>query len=336
MKEKLLLDCTLRDGGYINSWNFGRVRIEGIFDNLAGAGLEFIETGFIDERVTFDENRSIMPDMASLNRLYEGKDRRSSKVLAMIDYGTCGTDKVLPRSESFPDGIRVIFKKHLRKEALAFCAELKEKGYMVFAQLVSVTSYNDDEIGDLIELANAVSPYAVSVVDTYGLLHQNNLRRYIDLLDAGLAPDIAIGYHGHNNFQMGYANCISVLERDSTRDLIVDGSLYGMGKSAGNAPTELVAIHMRNRCGKQYDIGRLLEAIDSHIMPFYITPTWGYNLLYCLAAFNDCHPNYVIYYISKKTLPLHIINELLGTLEGEKKLLYDEEYAERKYLSFRR
>lgn len=335
MKERRLLDCTLRDGGYVNGWRFGNSNIIGIFDHLTRAGLEFVEVGFLDERVAFDPDRSIMPDTASVEKIFGGRDRGSSKILAMIDYGTCGLSRIQPAGECFLDGIRVIFKKHLRKPALEFCGELKALGYQVFAQLVSVTSYSDGEMEDLIRLANEAEPYAISVVDTYGLLHQNNLSHYIDLLDQGLSDRITIGYHGHNNFQMGYANCISVLGRDSRRDYHVDSSLYGMGKSAGNAPTELVAMYMSDRYGKDYDISLLLEAIENSIMPFYKKPPWGYSMFFFLAAYNECHPNYVQYYVDKKKLSVRAINQILGSLEGEKKLLFDEEYAELKYLGFR-
>lgn len=88
---------------------------------------------------------------------------------------------------------------------------------------------------DLIRLANEVKPYAVSMVDTYGLMHQNNLKHYFDLLDQYLLPEIGLGYHAHNNFQMGYANCITMMSQVTDRLLLVDGTIYGMGKSAGNA-----------------------------------------------------------------------------------------------------
>ena len=114
--------------------------------------------------------------------------------------------------------------------------------------------------------------------------------------------EISLGYHGHNNFQMGYANCIAMLEYNTDRPMLVDGTLYGMGKSAGNAPIELVAMHMNQKYGKHYHISQMLEAIDSNIMQFYQPSTWGYNLFFYLAASNDCHPNYVAFLMNKKTL----------------------------------
>ena len=334
MGDVKLLDCTLRDGGYVNDWEFGHDNLVSVFERLADAGIDIIEVGFLDERRPFDMNRSIMPDTDSVARIYGSLNRRQAMVVGMIDYGTCSMDQIKPCSQSFLDGIRVIFKKHLREPAMAFCRELKEMGYKVFAQMVSVTSYSDQEMLDLIRLANDLKPYAVSMVDTYGLLHQDNLFHYFDLLNENLDLEIGLGYHAHNNFQMGYANCISMLERKIDRMMIVDGSIYGMGKSAGNAPLELIAMRMNHRFGKNYQISQILEAIDANITQFYSPATWGYNMFYYLAASNDCHPSYVSDLMNKRTLSIKSVNEILGKLEGEKKLLYDRDYMEALYVNY--
>ena len=337
MSQKIsLLDCTLRDGGYLNDWQFGHDNMVSVFERIVDAGTDIIEIGFLDERRPYDYDRSIMPDTDSVGKIYGDLDRKNTKVFGMIDFGTCGLQNIKPRSESFLDGIRVIFKKHLRRDALLFCRELKKLGYIVFAQLVSVTAYSDDELADLCMLANEAKPDAVSMVDTYGLTHQNDLKHILEILDRNLNEDIAIGYHGHNNFQMGYANCQTVLaySKETKRDLLVDGTLYGMGKSAGNAPIELVAMHMNNEYGKSYQLSQYLEAIDANIMQFYQPATWGYNLFFFIAASNDCHPDYVKQLTNKHTLSIKQMNELLGKLQGEKKLLYDREYMERLYLEY--
>lgn len=336
MGKVMLLDCTLRDGGYVNDWKFGHNNLVSIFERLVDANVDIIEIGFLDERRPYDIDRSIMPDTDCVEHIYGRLNRKQAMVVGMIDYGTCGLEHIRPCAESFLDGIRVIFKKHLREPALAFCGELKKLGYKVFAQLVSVTSYSDEEMLDLIRLANEVKPFAVSMVDTYGLMHQNNLQHYFELLNANLAPEIGLGYHAHNNFQMGYANCIAMLSNRIERTLVVDGSIYGMGKSAGNAPIELIAMYMNAAFGRKYHISQFLEAIDSNITQFYRPATWGYNMFYYLAASNDCHPNYVKDLMNKRTLSVKSINEVLGKLEGEKKLLYDKDYLERLYVAYQK
>jgi 4-hydroxy 2-oxovalerate aldolase len=333
-----LLDCTLRDGGYINDWEFGQDTLVNVFERVCSSGVEFIELGFLDDRRVFDVNRSIMPDTACMEKIYGGLPKGNTKLMGMIDFGTCSIEHIQPCSDSILDGIRVIFKKHLREPAMAFCKQLKELGYIVFSQLVSITSYEDEELMDLIRLANTVKPYAVSMVDTYGLMHKSKLFHYYDILNDNLSPEIAIGYHAHNNFQLGYANCIEMLERHKgcERPILVDGTIYGMGKSAGNAPTELLAMYMNANFGKHYDVGMMLEAIDSSLMDIFKVTPWGYTMKFFIAASNDCHPNYVSYLLDKKTLPVKSINEILKGLKGDKKLLYDKDLIEQLYVEYQR
>ncbi len=329
-----LLDCTLRDGGYVNDWNFGYDNIVSIFKHLSGAGIDIIEIGFMDERRSVDADHTIQPDGPALDAVYRGLDKGASMIVGMIDYGTCGIEHVRPSKQSFMDGIRVIFKKEKRREAIDFCAQVKALGYKVFVQAVSITSYSDEEMADLIRLVNDLEPYAFSLVDTYGLLHRRQLIHYFTFADEHLKKSISIGYHSHNNFQLGYANCIELLEQDIERPLIIDGSLYGMGKSAGNTPIELLADYLNNREPDRYRIYHLLEAIDVTVLDLYRQIPWGYSYKFFLSASNDCHPNYVSYLLEKKKLPAKAIGEILEKLPEEKKLNYDAKLIESLYVDY--
>lgn len=334
-KNKIsLLDCTLRDGGYVNDWNFGNSTIVSVLDRLIEANVEVIEVGFLDERQTFNVNRTIQPNTECYNKLLADVDRKNSLLVAMIDYGTCGIESIAPCSESLLDGIRVIFKKSKMKAAVAFGQQLVALGYKVFLQLVSVTSYSDRDMLDLIDLVNEYSPFAVSMVDTYGLMHKEEMLNYFYLLDHNLKPEIRIGYHSHNNFQLAYANTCELLKRTASHDILVDGTLYGMGKSAGNAPLELLAMYLNENYGKEYDLNQILEAIDTNILRLYHQHYWGYNLLYFLAASNDCHPNYINYLLSKKSLSVGAINEIVKKIPLEMKLNFTRSCIEQLYVDY--
>ena len=321
-----LLDCTLRDGGYVNDWNFGHNNLISIFERLVNARIDIVEVGFIDERRKFDINRSILPDTRSFEEVYGKCNHKDTMVVGMIDYGTCSLSNLQPCNESILDGIRVIFKKDKRKEAVEYCAKVKALGYKVFVQLVSITSYNDEELQDLIKLANDIEPYAVSMVDTYGLLQKDSLLHYFYMLDEGLKENISLGYHSHNNFQRAFANCQEMLLCNTKRDVLVDATVYGMGKSAGNCPIELLAMHLNDYYNKNYDISQILEALNCNIMDIYRTKPWGYNMFFYMAAFNSCHPSYVSYLMDKENLSIRQINEILSELakSEDKQLMYDE------------
>lgn len=330
-----LLDCTLRDGGYVNDWKFGHDNIVNIFERLTTAQVDIIEIGFLDERQPYDFDRSIMPDTESVKKTFGKLDKKNSIIVGMIDYGTCAIENICPCEESFLDGIRVIFKKAVMYKAMAFCLEVKKLGYKVFAQAVSITSYNNEEMLELLKIVNELEPYAFSLVDTYGLLHKQKLSHYFDMANQYLKPKIGLGYHAHNNFQLAYANCVEVLEQlPENRMVIIDGTLYGMGKGAGNAPLELLIMYMNEHMETHYKQEQILEAIETSILDIYRNIPWGYAFKFFLSASNDCHPNYVTYLTDKKKLSVKSVNEILGRLKGDKMLLYDQKYVEKIFLDY--
>lgn len=334
MGKVRLLDCTLRDGGYLNDWNFGKENISYLFRRLVHSNVDVIEVGFLDDRRLFDSDRTINPDTESYDKIFAGLDRGNSMVVGMIDFGTCRVENIKPCAESYLDGIRVIFKKDKMYPAMAFCKQLKALGYQVFSQLVSVTSYTDDELREVVGLVNDCHPFAMSMVDTYGLCDAPTLAHIIDVIDADLDEDICLGYHAHNNFQLGYANAVSVLNRGLKRDVLVDGTLYGMGKSAGNAPLELLAMYMNLNFGKDYNVEQIQEAIYTCILNLNKKYNWGYNLYYFIAASNHCHPDYVGYLMNKQTLSITSINEILQQIPEEDKLGKNKALVEQLYLNY--
>lgn len=332
MKKIQILDCTLRDGGYINDWEFGHNNLLSIYERLVESCVDIIEVGFIDERRPFDINRSIFPDTRSIQKIYGSIQKKAPMTVAMIDYGTCDIKNIQPCAESWINGIRVIFKKHLMREALEYCAQLKNLGYKVFAQLVSITSYSDEDLLQLVGLVNDVEPYAVSMVDTYGLLTPTELLHCYEILDNEVNAQIQIGFHAHNNMQLAFANAITFLQKETKRNIVVDGTLYGMGKSAGNAPLELVVNYMNERFGANYKIDQMLEAIEESVLDIYNKFPWDYKLFFYLSAKNKCHPNYVSYFQSKSNLSVTDLDKLLENIRPEEnKLLYKKDIAAKSY-----
>lgn len=331
MKEISLLDCTLRDGGYVNDWNFGHETMVCIFERLVSAGVDIIEVGFLDERREFDINRSIQPNTECYNKIYNGCDKGNTLVFGMIDYGTCGIENISDKADSFLDGIRIIFKKPNAHKAIELGKQIMAKGYKVCYQMVSITSYNDRDVLDFVDEVNRANPFMVSIVDTYGLLHSQQLNHYFDLLDHNLKESIKLGYHAHNNFQLAYSNCISFLQKRTDRSIAVDGTIYGMGKSAGNAPIELLIMCLNKSYCKSYNIDQILEAIDVNIMKIYHEHYWGYNLHFYLSASNDCHPEYIKYLLQKKTLSIQAVNNIVKDIPEPYKLNYNKECIESLY-----
>ena len=329
-----ILDCTLRDGGYVNGWEFGHGVAVGMYKRLDEAGVDYIEVGFLDDRQDFNIHRTLMPNTEAINKIYGGIKKRNAIPVAMIDFGTCSLNSIGEADSTFIDGIRVIFKKERIDEALPFCIAIKEKGYKLFIQAISITAYSDMDLLKYVQKINKIKPYAFSIVDTYGLLNEKRLHRYFSIVDNNLDPEIKMGYHGHNNFQLAFSNTSKFLAMDTERELIGDASVYGMGKSAGNCASELLALHLNQYYSKNYVLSEILECVDTYMMPIYQKCYWGYRYDYYLAAMQRVHPTYVKDLLDKKTLSVSSINEILSTIPEPKKLLYDKHLSESLYLNY--
>ena len=329
-----MLDCTLRDGGYVNDWDFGHSVITGTYKRLDAAGVDYIEVGFLDDRREFDINRSIMPNTDAINEIFKGVEKKNAIPVAMIDYGTCSIDSIGSADSTFIDGIRVIFKKEKIEQALPFCKQIKEKGYKLFIQAISITAYSDIEMIEYVQKINEIKPYAFSIVDTYGLLDNKSLGRYFYLIDHNLDPEIRMGYHGHNNFQLGFSNTIKYLSFETDRELVADSTVYGMGKSAGNCASELLAMHLNEYYKKCYNLSLLLEIVDTDLMSIYQKHYWGYKYDFYIAAMQRCHPTYVKYLLDKKTLSITSINDILSKIPEDIKLLYNKNWIEQAYIDY--
>lgn len=334
MKQVKLLDCTMRDGGYINDWEFGHSTMMSIYKRLDESGVDYIEIGFLDDRREYDPNRSIQPNTECYNKIYSSVQKKYAIPVAMIDFGTCDISNIADAKDSFIEGIRVIFKKEKIDQALPFCQAIKEKGYKLFIQAISITAYSDLEMLEYIQKINQVHPYAFSIVDTYGLLDNRKMAHYFDLLDNNLLPDIIIGYHDHNNFQLAFSNTMKFMELKTKRTIVGDASVYGMGKSAGNCPIELLAMYMNDSFGTKYDINQYLEIFDTDLSQIYQKHYWGYKYNFYISAMQNCHPNYVEFLLNKKTLTITDVNTILSGMPNDIKLLYNKEYIENAYTEY--
>lgn len=331
-----LLDCTLRDGGYLNDWEFGRNNYLSIYERLVASAVDIIEVGFVDDRRPYDINKTIYPDTSAISRSFGKIKNKAPLTVAMIDYGTCNISNVEDCDDSWVDGIRVIFKKHLMHEAMEYCRLLKNKGYKVFSNLVAVSDYTEEDLIEISRIINDVRPYAICMVDTYGLMYPNDVTRIFKILDTNIQKDIRIGFHSHNNLQLGFANNLALIQNAGDRDITIDATLFGMGKSAGNGPIELVADYLNKNKGKNYQINQMLEAIGESIIDMYGKYSWGYKTFFYLAAKNNCHPKYVGYFQDKNNFSLSDIDAILDDeIPFERKLKYDETLSAEIYNTYR-
>ncbi len=333
MQQIQILDCTLRDGGYCNQWEFGNRNILKIAEGLRDAEIDIVECGFLTDKALWN------PDSSRYNSLEQAaamlpEKRTDTMYVCMMNYGEYDIGQLQDFDGASIDGIRVAFHKKNAESAIALCHTLKEKGYKVFVQPMVSLGYTDAEFLKLIHDCNQLKPYAFYIVDSFGVMKRKELMRLFYIVEHSMTPSIRIGYHSHNNMQLAYANAQALVDMRTNRDLIIDCSILGMGRGAGNLNTELFIEHMNDCIGKVYKIKPLLNIIDEVLTPFYEKSYWGYSLPNYLSAKHNAHPNYAGYLQAKHTLTIDDMDEIFSLFEDEKKAEYDMAYIEQLYTQY--
>lgn len=154
------------------------------------------------------------------------------------------------------------------------------------------------------------------------------------LVDHNLADGIRVCFHSHNNLQQSFTNAAALINCKTKREIVIDVSVMGMGRGAGNLNAELMISHLNENYDAEYDLLPILKIADEHISKIFARTPWGYNLPYFLAASVKCHPNYASYLIDKQTISVEAINAILLRIPDDKKAAYDEELIKRLYLDY--
>lgn len=333
MKMKIkILDCTLRDGGYVNNWNFGNNLTKKMLISIDKSGIEYTEVGFLQDS-EYNIEKTIFNEIKQINNIIPESIDLTTKVAAMIVYGKFSEEKIVAKNENIKlDTIRVTLKNNEINIALNYLKKIIACGYRLFVNPTNIESYSDIEILSIIDKVNMLHPYGFSIVDTNGVLKEKDIIRLACLIDNNLNKDIKLCFHSHNNLQLSFSNAQSLIKACRDRELIIDSTVFGMGRGAGNLCTELITQYINDNYNGHYDIVPILKIIDEQINPIFAKTPWGYSVPYYLAATNHCHPNYAKYLVDKQTVPVEIINELLKTIPNNKKATYDANLIKQIYL----
>lgn len=333
MNKINVLDCTLRDGGYCNNWEFGFDNIRKITDALVSSGVDIIECGFLSNKSEFDKNISKFNTVDEIAEVIpENKDGKL--FVAMVNYGEYDIEALPEYDGKSIDGIRIAFHKKNMVEALELCNKIKAKGYLVFIQAMVSLAYSDAEFLDMIKRINHIGPYSFYIVDSFGMMKGKDLTRLFYMVEHNLDDNIWIGFHSHNNMQLAFSNAQTLCSVTTSRNLIIDSSVYGMGRGAGNLNTELFVNYLNENLGTDYNIKPLLSIIDEILNEFYQRNYWGYSLPNYLSASHNAHPNYAGYLDDKKTLTVEDMDEIFSMMDDDKKVNFDKKYIEDLYLRY--
>ena len=306
-----LLDCTLRDGGYVNDWNWGFGAARDIVATLTRAGVDIVEVGFLRNIDAYTPDRPLAHRIEDLNRLLPAANGRTMYA-GMAMRSNYDITQLSPYSGEGIELIRITAHDYDIREGMDFAREVKARGYKLSINPINIMGYADKDILWILDQVNAIAPYQFSIVDTFGSMRRRDLERILSLVDHDLDPAIRVGLHLHENMALSFCLAQEFIDKHLRRDITVDASLLGMGRIPGNLPIELIADYMNDTLGASYDIDELMDAIQDHIAPIKGNPAWGYTPAYFLSARYNLHRNYAEHFLAKGDLTNRDINHILG------------------------
>jgi 4-hydroxy 2-oxovalerate aldolase len=315
-----LLDCTLRDGGYLLDKNWNEIDMHGIIHGLTDAGIDYVELGFLQDE--FSGESAVFNNSVDA-RKWIPADRMNTQYTAFADYSRYSAENLDNYDGKSFSCVRCCFFKEERKDVLEMARIIKNKGYKVFMQPVGIVRYEHHELLNIIDDMNALMPDSFGIVDTFGSLFEEDLDDLFSFINQTLDRNISIDFHSHNNEQLSNGLSQHIIKIASgKRNIIIDGTLFGMGRGIGNCPTELVVQYLNAKRGHNYNLDVILDVIDGHILPLREKVGWGYSISGFLAGAFSAHYNNVTYLHGKASLRSRDIQYILNRLTPDERSRY--------------
>jgi len=293
-----VLDCTIRDGGLINKWQFSDEVVRKVFHALSEAGVDYMEIGYKSSEKYFSRDEhgdwKFCTD-EDIKRIV-GEFDTKMKLSAMADIGRIDSEDIPLKKDSILDMIRVAcYAKEIDK-AIALAHECLDKGYEATINLMAVSKVLEKDLDEALDDLSKSHVPVIYLVDSFGALYSEQIhflaKKYFTAL-----PGKELGIHTHNNQQLAFANTIEAIIAGVNR---LDATLYGMGRGAGNCPLELLLSFLKN---PKFDIRPLIEVIQEIFIPMKSEVEWGYHIPYLITGVLNEHPRSAMKIMASKTLP---------------------------------
>jgi len=290
-----VIDCTVRDGGLMNKWQFTDEFVKKTYEAVSAAGVDYMEIGYLSSECAFDRNEMgpwKFCAESDLRRIIGDKEKKI-KLTAMADIGRIEHADIPPKNESSLDMIRVACYVHQIDKAIDLAHHCMDKGYEATINLMAVSTVGLRDLNEALEDLNKSRVPVIYLVDSFGAFYSEDIdtlaRKYLERL-----PEKTIGIHCHNNQQLAFANTIAGIIAGVN---YLDATLYGIGRGAGNCPTELLLSFLKN---PKFKVRPLVEAIETQILPWQEKIDWGYYVPYMLTGILNQHPRTAMAHMESK------------------------------------
>lgn len=282
-----VVDCTIRDGGLVNNSQFPLEVVRAVYKAVCDAGVDYVELGYRNSREFFSNDEYgawRFCDEKDLRQVTDGIDPGETQVAIMMDAHKAYATDLLPADESVVNLIRVATYVKDVDKAIHICQVAADKGYDTTINIMAISREGSPTLDEALDqIESETKALAVYVVDSYGALYSEEVHFLVEKYQMHLRTK-EVGGHFHNSQQLAFANTIESIIKGAN---FVDGTLMGLGRGAGNCPTELLLGFLKN---PKFKLRPIFEGIQNAILPLREELTWGYHLPYMMMGLINQHP----------------------------------------------
>ena len=285
-----ILDCTIRDGGLVNNWDFSVEFVQDLYNGLSEAGVEYMEIGYKNSAKLLnatEPNPWRFLDDHFLKEIIP--EKKFTKLSALVDIGRVDPDDILPREQSVLDMIRVACYIREVDKGLELVQMFHDLGYETSLNIMALSSVPEHQLIEAIEMVKESPVDVVYIVDSFGSLDPAGIEHQVKKFKS-LLPNKQLGIHTHNNMQLAFANTLTAYQNGVT---FLDSSVYGMGRAAANCNTELLVSYIQK---SSYEMRPVLGVIEKHMVEMRNKWEWGYIIPYMISGVLNEHPRVAMAY----------------------------------------
>jgi 4-hydroxy 2-oxovalerate aldolase len=308
-----LLDCTLRDGGYYTNWDFSKETVKTYLESFNELPIDYLELGYRSNPMSSYLGEFFYCPVHVLEEIRGLSDKKHAIILNEKDVRAEHVKPLLSPITHLVDMVRIAIDPKNIRRALILAAEVKKLGFEVAFNVMYMSTWAEQK--DFIPVLKEVDGIAdyFYMVDSFGGVYPQDVRDTMDLVRE--QTSVKLGFHGHNNLEMALANTLTAIDYGVD---IVDSTVTGMGRGAGNLKTELLLTVLDSKGEVNFDYNALSKVVDvfTDLQKHY---EWGTNLPYMVSGANSLPQKEVMAWVSKRYYSFNsIIRALANRSKGKK------------------
>ncbi len=294
-----VVDCTLRDGGLVNNFAFSEEFVKDLYRTNIKAGIDYMEFGYKASKEIFskeDYGKWKFCDEEDI-RAVVGNNDFDMKISVMADVGrTDFKNDILKKEDSVIDMIRIATYIHQIPAAVEMIQDAHEKGYETTVNIMAISKVREEDLYKGLELLAESDVDIIYLVDSFGAFYPEQIRRLTEhYMNIAEKHGKMIGIHAHNNQQLAFANTIEALTNGAS---LLDATVSGMGRGAGNCYMESLLAFLRN---PKYNLVPVMDFVQKYIQAERDKGnSWGYDIPYLLTGVMNSHPSAAIRFLGEK------------------------------------